>query len=81
MTAPVERLLAKLPGAKRNGRGWMARCPAHDDRRPSLSIAQGTDGRRSPPQVKAGSTTRHFGMKRALSRRSKDRSARPDPTR
>ena len=45
MTAPVERLLAKLPGAKRNGRGWMARCPAHDDRRPSLSITQGDDGR------------------------------------
>ena len=42
---PVDRLRAKLPSAKRNGRGWVARCPAHDDRRPSLSIAQGNDGR------------------------------------
>ncbi len=44
---PIERLLAKLPSAKRNGRGWMARCPAHDDRRPSLSIGRqmGSTGR------------------------------------
>src|SRR5262249_30173300 len=41
---PVETLLAKLPGAKRAGNGWSARCPAHDDRRASLSIAQGDDG-------------------------------------
>ena len=25
--------------------GWMARCPAHDDRRASLSIGAGHDGR------------------------------------
>lgn len=31
--------------AKRNGSGWMARCPAHDDRNPSLSIGEGDDGR------------------------------------
>lgn len=42
---PVELLLSKLPDAKRNGKGWQARCPAHDDRRPSLSIAEGDDGR------------------------------------
>ena len=41
----VERVLAALPDAKRNGKDWIARCPAHDDRRPSLSIAQGDDGR------------------------------------
>ena len=45
MSAPVDRLLAKLPDAKRNGHGWTARCPAHDDRRASLSIAEGDDGR------------------------------------
>jgi len=45
MTTPVERLLAKLPDAKRSGKGWSARCPAHDDRRASLSIAEGDDGR------------------------------------
>jgi putative DNA primase/helicase len=29
--------------AKRDGRGWMARCPAHDDRNPSFSIRQAED--------------------------------------
>jgi hypothetical protein len=41
---PLETLLAKLPDAKKVRNGWSARCPAHDDRRPSLSIAQGDDG-------------------------------------
>jgi hypothetical protein len=41
---PIENLLARLP-AKKAGKGWSARCPAHDDRRASLSIAQGDDGR------------------------------------
>jgi hypothetical protein len=41
---PIETLLAKLPGAKKAGKGWSARCPAHDDRRASLSIAEGDDG-------------------------------------
>lgn len=43
--SPVAAVLAKLPGAKRQGRGWMARCPAHDDGTASLSIAEGRDGR------------------------------------
>ncbi len=42
---PVELLLAKLPDARKGGRGWSACCPAHEDRRPSLSIAEGDDGR------------------------------------
>ena len=42
---PVERLLAKLPDAKHAGKGWSARCPAHEDRRASLSVAEGDDGR------------------------------------
>jgi hypothetical protein len=41
---PIENLLAKLPGAKKASNGWSARCPAHDDRRASLSVAQGDDG-------------------------------------
>jgi hypothetical protein len=41
---PIETLLAKLPGAKRVSNGWSARCPAHEDRRASLSIAEGDDG-------------------------------------
>lgn len=42
---PVELVLSKVSGLRRNGRGWQACCPAHDDRRPSLSIAEGRDGR------------------------------------
>jgi len=42
---PVERLLSKLPDAKEAGKGWSARCPAHEDRRASLSICEGNDGR------------------------------------
>lgn len=42
---PVERILANLPDAKQSGKGWSARCPAHEDRRASLSIGEGDDGR------------------------------------
>src|SRR5262249_12958964 len=30
---------------RRNGTGWSAKCPAHDDRNPSLSANEGDDGR------------------------------------
>jgi hypothetical protein len=42
---PVETVLEKLDRVRRNGAGWQARCPAHDDRAPSLSIGEGEDGR------------------------------------
>jgi putative DNA primase/helicase len=42
---PTELLLSKLPDAKQNSNGWIAKCPAHDDRSPSLSISEGDDGR------------------------------------
>lgn len=45
MTTPTEKLLAKLPDAKRNGKGWSAQCPAHNDQDPSLSVTEGDDGR------------------------------------
>jgi hypothetical protein len=35
----------ELFGARRNGGSWMARCPAHEDSSPSLSIREGDDGR------------------------------------
>lgn len=41
----VTQLLSFLPDAKKNGTGWQARCPSHDDRSPSLSISEGADGR------------------------------------
>jgi len=31
--------------ARKNGNGWMVRCPAHDDRNGSLSVGIGDDGR------------------------------------
>jgi RepB DNA-primase from phage plasmid len=42
---PVANVLARLDAARRGTSGWTARCPAHDDERPSLSIGQGDDGR------------------------------------
>jgi len=42
----VDSLLAKLEGVRSNGRGrWMARCPSHEDRLPSLSVRELDDGR------------------------------------
>jgi putative DNA primase/helicase len=38
-------LSARLGGFRADGNGWRARCPAHDDRNPSLSIAHGEGGR------------------------------------
>ena len=38
-------LLAAFSGVKKSGAGWTAKCPAHEDRRASLSIGQGDDGR------------------------------------
>ena len=35
----LDTLLAKLEAVRQTGRGtWLARCPAHDDGRPSLSL-------------------------------------------
>jgi putative DNA primase/helicase len=37
--------IAKALGGRRAGAAWMARCPAHDDRAPSLSIADARGGK------------------------------------
>jgi putative DNA primase/helicase len=39
------RNLAKALGGRKAGAGWMARCPAHQDREPSLSITEGKSGK------------------------------------
>lgn len=44
MTA-INVVLDRLHGVRKSGSQWMARCPAHDDKHPSLSIAIGGDGR------------------------------------
>lgn len=41
---PVELLLSKLPDARKAGNGWSVRCPAHEDRKASLSVSAGGDG-------------------------------------
>jgi len=42
---PLELVLPRLAGLKRNGDGYLARCPAHDDTSQSLSLHEGDDGR------------------------------------
>jgi putative DNA primase/helicase len=37
--------IAKAPGGRKAGNNWIARCPAHDDREPSLSIRRAGDGK------------------------------------
>jgi hypothetical protein len=41
----IDEVLARLESVKSIGSGYTARCPAHDDRTPSLSIAVGDAGR------------------------------------
>ena len=41
----IARELAVALNAKRVGRAWLARCPAHSDRTPSLSITHGHAGK------------------------------------
>jgi hypothetical protein len=39
-------LLSRLEGVRRTGPDrWLAKCPAHDDRKPSLAIRELNDGR------------------------------------
>ena len=40
----AERAAKILGGARREGNGWKCRCPAHDDRTPSLHISDREDG-------------------------------------
>jgi hypothetical protein len=43
--SPVTRLLDRLSGVRQTKPDrWVALCPAHDDRSPSLSITETTDG-------------------------------------
>lgn len=44
-TLDLSAVLGRLDGVRRVAGGYVARCPAHDDREPSLSLGEGTDGR------------------------------------
>lgn len=37
----AEELLSRLDSVKKSGRGYLARCPAHADNSPSLSVTEG----------------------------------------
>jgi hypothetical protein len=41
----IDNVLERLERVRRVGGGWMARCPAHEDRSPSLKVAVGEDGK------------------------------------
>jgi len=53
---PIETVLQHFPGARKTSTGWQACCPAHDDRTPSLSIAEG-EGKRVLLKCHAGCRT------------------------
>jgi 5S rRNA maturation endonuclease (ribonuclease M5) len=43
---PIDNVLARLDGVRRNSSGWQAKCPCRDDDdSPSLSVKEGDDGR------------------------------------
>jgi hypothetical protein len=44
-SAHTAAVLARLDRVRPYGDGWTARCPAHEDRTASLSVAEGDDGR------------------------------------
>jgi hypothetical protein len=45
MTAPIDLILSLLPKARQRQPGqYSAPCPAHDDKSPSLTIRENTDG-------------------------------------
>lgn len=43
-SAQIDVLLGRLDGVRKYKGGWIARCPAHADHSPSLSIACGDNG-------------------------------------
>ena len=43
--ATFESNLTRFPNARKSGDAYTARCPAHEDRNPSLSLRKGDDGR------------------------------------
>jgi putative DNA primase/helicase len=41
----ISQILGKLANVRKSGGGWTARCSTHEDKRNSLSITEGSDGR------------------------------------
>jgi len=42
---PLQRILNLLDDVRETGKGYLAKCPVHEDQNPSLKIDQGDDGR------------------------------------
>lgn len=40
MSVEMDRILSRFPGSRRSGNGWVTLCPAHRDKKPSLSIRE-----------------------------------------
>lgn len=41
----IQDILTRFKSVKQERDGWLALCPSHEDKNPSLSISQGNDGR------------------------------------
>jgi hypothetical protein len=44
-SAAFQRFIERFDRVARSGDQWLVRCPAHDDRKASLSVTEGADGR------------------------------------
>lgn len=44
MSEQLQAVVSRLSGVRRSGRGYTARCPAHEDRSASLSVCDGEHG-------------------------------------
>lgn len=55
-TLSLDDVLVALDGVRKCGDGYVARCPAHHDRQPSLSVGLGDDGRTILLHCHAGCT-------------------------
>ena len=56
---PVKLLLERLERVETRNGSYLALCPAHEDREPSLSVGEGDDGR-ALIKCFAGCTTQHI---------------------
>jgi DNA primase len=45
MNPVLQSVLSRLQGVRKDGRGWKALCPAHNDRKPSLKVDEAEDGK------------------------------------
>lgn len=45
MNSPIDLMLSRLDRPKKSGKGWMAKCPAHEDSSPSLTVTEADGGK------------------------------------